>query len=128
MRSDGVGVGFGDAFLGANSVGSPVDVKEEEAEPDDVLVGGLVFPGLVFLGPSDVAIVSEFRLISLLEILLEELLFGLDGEVLVVSPPVVEVVIAVADVGQQRTRSSQHIYQYYYPIQGVTSIINSSYL
>jgi hypothetical protein len=127
MRSDGIGVGFGDPFFGANSVGSPVDVEEEEAGSDDVLVGGLVFPGLVFLGPSDVAIVSEFRFISLLEILLEELLLGLDGEILVVSPPIVEVVIAEADVSQQRTRSSQHIYQYYYLIQRVCSTINSSY-
>lgn len=108
--SDRAGVCLGDPFILSDSVRAPVDVEQQQGEADSVLVGDLILPGLVFLGPGDIAVVDELGLVSLLEVALKDLLFGLQGEVLVVPAPIVEVVIVEADGPQQRAGCSQHIF------------------
>jgi hypothetical protein len=99
--SDGIGVCFSDALIFSNSVRAPVNVEEQHGEANRVLIRDLILPGFVFLGPRDIAVVNELRLVSLLELALEELLLGLQREVLVVPAPIVEVVIVKADGPQQ---------------------------
>ncbi len=99
--SDGIGVCFSDAFIFSNSVGTPVDVEEQHGKTNCIFIRDLVLPGFVFLWPCDIAVVDEFRLVSLLKIALEELLLGLQREILVIPAPVVEVVIVKADSPQQ---------------------------
>lgn len=96
-ESDGIGMCLRNTFIFSNSVSSPIDVKEKKSKADGILIGDLVVPRLVFLRPGDVAVVNELRLIALLELAFKDLLFGLQREVLVVSTPVVQVVIAEAD-------------------------------
>ncbi len=75
----------------------PIDVKEEECESQSILIGHLVLPGLVLLRPCNFTIVEEFGLVSLLEITLEDLLLGLQGEILMIPSPIVEVVVVKFD-------------------------------
>jgi hypothetical protein len=109
-ESDGIGVCLSDSFILSDPVSAPVDVEKQQGEANSVLVRDLILPGLVLLRPSDIAIVDELRLVSLLELTLKDLLFGLQGEVLVVPAPIVEVVIVKADRPQQGAGCSQHIF------------------
>jgi hypothetical protein len=109
-ESEGIGMCFQNSFVLSNSISSPVDVEEENGKSDGVLVGHLIVPGLIFLWPGNVAVVDELGLISLLELAFENLLLGLEREVLVISAPIVEVVIAKADSPHQGSSCSQHIF------------------
>ena len=97
------------AFLVSDAVGSPVDVQHDQDDAKSVLQRDLVGPRLVLLRPGHIAIVGEFRLFSFFEVfrLLPDLLLGLQGEILIVSAPVVEVVVAEAESTDSRS-SSQH--------------------
>lgn len=106
-ESDGVLVGLSDALVLSDAVRSPVDVEHQNGHSQGVLDREPIIPGLVFVGPGNFIVVREFCLISLLEVFLPGLGFGLDGVVLEVPSPVVEVVVAEPHVLQAR---SQHIY------------------
>ena len=108
--SDGVGMCLGDSLIFPNPVSAPIDIEDEKGEANGILVRNLIFPRLILLGPSNIAVVGELRLISLFELTLKHLLFGLQWEIFVVSAPVVEVVIVEANGTQKGTGCSQHIY------------------
>lgn len=100
----------GDSIVLSDLVSAPVDVEEEKGKANGILIGNLILPRLIFLWPGDIAVIDELRLISFLEIALEDLLLGLEREVLVVPAPVVEVVIVEAGSPQQGAGCSQHIF------------------
>ena len=108
-QSDGVGMCFCDSVFFSLPVSPPADVEEKECASDGVLEWYLVTPRFVLFGPCDFVVVGELCFISLVEILFEDLLFGLEGGVFVVPAPVVEVVVIEAYVSEC-SRSSQHIF------------------
>jgi hypothetical protein len=96
-ESKRIGVSFGNSFVQSYSVSSPVDVEKQQSESNRVLIGNLIIPRLILLRPSNVAVIDELRLVSLLELPLEDLLLGLQGVIFMVSPPIVKVVIPKTD-------------------------------
>lgn len=95
-ESDGMNMCFCNTVVFSDPVCAPVDIENEKGKAESILVRHLIPPGPVLLGPGDIAIIDEFRLVSLLEFALEDLLLGLKGEVLVIPAPVIEVVITEA--------------------------------
>lgn len=75
--SDGIGVCLSDSFILSDPIRAPVDVEKQQGKANSVLVRDLIFPGFVLLGPSDIAVIDKLSLVSLFELTLKDLLFGL---------------------------------------------------
>lgn len=94
-------MGLDEAFVFSCPFSAPVDVEDEQGDSEYVLVGHLVSPGPVLFGPCDIAVVDELRLLSFLELPLEDFLLGLEGEVFVEASPVIEVIVGEAKLLSQ---------------------------
>lgn len=93
-----------DSLILPDAVGPPVYVENQQCKAKSILVGHLILPRLVLLRPGDVTIVDELRLVSLFKLSLEQLLLGLDWEVLMEPAPVVPIVV----IKSQQVGRPQH--------------------
>lgn len=98
-----------EAFIFSCSFCAQINIEDEECKSNYILIWYLISPRSVLLGPSDITIIDEFRLISLFEISLEDFLLCLDGEVFVEAAPVVEVIVIKAKLLSQEVRQHEII-------------------
>lgn len=87
---------FCDPLLLSYPVSPPVDVKQHKGHSKNILVGPLVVPRFVLLRPRDFVVIGELSGISGCELFFEYLGLDLMGKILMVSPPVIEVIIVGA--------------------------------
>lgn len=93
-----------DSLILPDAVGPPVYVENQQRKAKSILVWHLILPRFVLLRPCDVTIVNELRLIPFFELSFEQLLLGLDREILMEPPPVVPIVV----IKSQQVGRPQH--------------------
>lgn len=108
-ESDRTLLSLNEAFIFSCSFCAQINIEDEKRKSNYILIWHLISPRSVLLGPSDITIIDEFRLISLFEISLEDFLLCLDGEVFVEAAPVVEVIVVKAKLLSQEVRQHKII-------------------